>query len=122
MVLKALEEGIGGEVFVRKMPAHTIGELAEVLLEKVPKERRKIIKIGIRPGEKIHETLISPAESVRTVAMGNYYVILPQISIPKVERKYKGVKRLGEFRYASDTTRRMTKEEIKKVLKREGWL
>lgn len=122
LVLTAMTEGVGGEVFVRKMPGHTITDLAEVLLEESKKSVKDVVVTGIRPGEKIHETLIGPAESTRTVEFGDYYVILPQISIPAVEKKYAGKKRLGEFRYASDNTKRIGKKELKKILKNEGWL
>lgn len=120
LVLKAIEEGVGGEVFVRKMPAHTIGDLVDVMLGGTSKRKIKII--GVRPGEKIHETLVGPFESVRTVEIGNYYVILPQIEIPAVQKKYGKLKKLGEIRYSSDTTDRMSKKDLQKVLKTEGWL
>jgi UDP-N-acetylglucosamine 4,6-dehydratase/5-epimerase len=122
LVLHALEEGVGGEVFVRQMPAHTIADLAEVMLENLPKEKRQIINIGVRPGEKIHETLVSASEATRTVEMGEFYVILPQISIPAIEKKYKGLKRLGEFRYASDTTEQMSKDQLRDILRKKGWI
>lgn len=121
LVLNALEKGVGGEVFVRKMPAHTVGDLVNVMFETVPKNKRRVKKIGIRPGEKIHESLVSPSEGMRTVQMGNYYVILPQIKIPAVEKKYKSKKRLGKIRYSSDNTRRLKKNELRKILKKEGW-
>lgn len=122
LVLTALTEGVGGEVFVRKMPGHSIVDLAEVLLEANGKNAKNIINMGIRPGEKIHETLISPAESVRTVEFGDYYVILPQIPIPAVEKKYADKKTLKEFRYASDTTEQIGKKELHSLLEKEGWI
>lgn len=122
LVLKALEEGVGGEVFVRKMPAHTIGDLVDIMLKDVPKRKRMVTTIGIRPGEKIHELLVSKAESIRTVDMGSYYIILPQIYIPEVEKKYRNMKLLDEFRYGSDTTKRMSKNELTKVLKSKGFI
>lgn len=122
LVLTAMTEGVGGEVFVRKMPGHSIADLAEVLLEANGKNSKNIINMGIRPGEKIHETLISPAESVRTVEFGDYYVILPQISIPAVEKKYAGLRRQKEFRYASDTTTQIGKKELRSLLEKEGWI
>lgn len=122
LVLTALEKGVGGEVFVRQMPAHTIGDLIEVMRDTFPKKKIKVATIGIRPGEKIHETLIGAYEASRTVQIKNYYIVLPQIPIPKVESKYKNLKRLGDFRYASDTTRRMSKAELKGILKKEGWI
>ncbi|MDO8452403.1 MAG: polysaccharide biosynthesis protein [bacterium] len=120
LVLKALEEGVGGEVFVRKMPAHTIGDLAEVMLEGIPGTKPEII--GIRPGEKIHECLVSPSEAGRAIEMEDYYVILPQIKIPAVEEKYKDMPRLGDLRYASDNTKRLSKDELREVLKSKSWV
>ena len=122
LVLKAIEEGVGGEVFVRKMPGHTIGDLADVLLENKPLLKRNIIITGIRPGEKIHELLVGGSESVRTVDFGDYYVILPQINIKAVEKKYKKMKRLEMFKYSSDNTKRLTKQKLKIILTKEGWL
>lgn len=122
LVLKALEEGVGGEVFVRKMPGHTIQDLVDVMLENVPRGKRKVESIGIRPGEKKHESLVSPDESIRTVEIGDYYVILPQIYLPAIEKRYKGMQRLGEFRFSSDATERLTKGKLREILKREGWL
>lgn len=120
LVLKALEEGVGGEVFVRKMPAHTIGDLAEVMLDGV--EGGKMEVIGIRPGERIHECLVSSSEAGRTVEMEDYYVVLPQIKIPAVEEKYADIPRLGDIRYGSDSTKRLSKDELRKILKSENWI
>lgn len=122
LVLKALEDGVGGEVFVKKMPAHTIGDLVDVVLENVSKNKRKTKVIGVRPGEKYHETLVSPSELIRTIEIEDYYVILPQIEIPAIIQKYGKLRTMKEFRYASDTTRKMSKEELRKILKSEGWL
>ena len=123
LVLEALENGVGGEVFVRKSPAHTVFDLAKVMVKNLGDGKTKIDNIGIRPGEKINETLISSYESPRTVETENYYIVLPQIKIKAVEEKYKKDKRLKEgFRYASDTTRRLSGDELRKILKSEGWL
>ena len=54
--------------------------------------------------------------------MGQYYIILPQIHIAAIERKYKKMRRLGEVRYSSDTTERMNKDDIKKILQKTGWI
>jgi FlaA1/EpsC-like NDP-sugar epimerase len=120
LVLTALDQGVGGEVFVKKMPAHTIGDLVEVMTEKHPKI--KVKTIGTRPGEKIHEALISPSESVRTIEMGDYYVILPQISVPAIQKKYKNKKRQKEFHYTSENTQRLSKTQLTNILKKENWL
>jgi len=57
LVLEALFESVGGEVFVMKMPALFISDLAKVMIENLGNENTKIEKIGIRPGEKIEEVL-----------------------------------------------------------------
>lgn len=121
LVLEALEEGVGGEVFVRKMPAHTVGDLVEVMVQEYGK-KAKVEEIGIRPGEKMHEVLISEAESARTIEKDDYYIILPQIEIPEVEKKYKNEKRLNSFEYSSKNTERMSKSDLLSILKQEGWV
>lgn len=122
LVLTALKEGVGGEVFVRKMPAHNIVDLANIMLKNRAQGKDRIVNIGIRPGEKIHETLVSSSESIRTVETGDYYIILPQIEIESVIKKYKNMKRLDEFYYSSDTTKQLDKSELTKILRNERWL
>lgn len=122
LVFRALEEGVGGEVFTRKMPAYTIGDLVDVMLEGIPTRKRKVVTIGTRPGEKIHETLVGTSEATRTVELGDYYVILPQISLPKVKAKYRGMRRFGGLHYSSDATERLTKDKLREILKKEEWL
>ena len=122
LVLTALKEGVGGEVFVRKMPAHNIIDLASIMQKNTPKSKSKIVMVGVRPGEKIHETLVSRSESIRTVEMGNYYIILPQIEIKSVLKKYKNRKRLKEFLYTSQTTNQLSTKDLHIILKKEGWL
>lgn len=73
-VFTALREAKRGEIYVPKMPASRILDLAEVMLDgrDIP-----IRTIGVRPGEKIHELLISEEEAYRTAERGNYYAIRP---------------------------------------------
>jgi len=72
LVLQALATAQGGEIFVPKIPSYRITDLAEAI---GPSCKRKII--GIRPGEKIHEELITESDSLTTVDLGNLYAILP---------------------------------------------
>lgn len=72
MVLWALYHGRGGEIFVPKIPSYRIVDLADAI---GPDCRREII--GIRPGEKIHEEMITASDSPHTVDLGCYYAILP---------------------------------------------
>jgi len=71
MVLWALENAMGGEIFVPKIPSYRITDLAEAI---GPTCRKPII--GVRPGEKIHEEMITASDSFNTVDLGPYYAIL----------------------------------------------
>ena len=73
MVFHALNKAWGGEIFIPKIPSYNIIDLAKAI---APECKHKII--GIRPGEKIHEEMITPSDSYSTYDMGKYYVILPQ--------------------------------------------
>lgn len=122
LIFHAARHGVGGEVFVKKMPAHTVEHLAEVLKERFGTSQTKIIDVGVRPGEKLHETLVSPSESFRTVDAGDYYVILPQVEIAETEKHYKGKPRMEQLgRFASDNAVRLEHDGIVDVLKRAGW-
>jgi UDP-N-acetylglucosamine 4,6-dehydratase (inverting) len=72
MVIHALENAWGGELFVPKIPSYNILDIAKAIDEKC-----KINVIGIRPGEKLHEEMISVSDSYYTYDLGKYYVILP---------------------------------------------
>ncbi len=122
LVMKALTDGVGGEVFVKKMPAHSVQDLIDVLYEKTPVNKRHVKIIGARPGEKVHEVLVSEIESTRTIDMGDYYVILPQIPLASIEKKYGKRKKIKPMLYASNTTQRMSKSQLRSLLSSEGWL
>ena len=72
MVMHALEHAWGGELFVPKIPSYRIMDVANA----VGPECEKPI-VGIRPGEKVHEEMITPSDSFYTYDLGKYYVILP---------------------------------------------
>ena len=72
MVLHALEHAWGGELFVPKIPSYKITDVAEAI---GPECKKDII--GIRPGEKVHEEMITPSDSFYTYDLGKYYAILP---------------------------------------------
>jgi UDP-N-acetylglucosamine 4,6-dehydratase len=75
MVLHALEVMHGGELFVKKIPSMKITDLAKAMAPDLPIE-----EVGIRPGEKIHEVMISEEDSMNTLDFGNYYVIKPNMA------------------------------------------
>ena len=76
MVMHALENAWGGEIFIPKIPSYKILDLAKAI---APNCKHEII--GIRVGEKIHEEMISISDSYNTFDLGHYYVILPQLPI-----------------------------------------
>lgn len=75
MVLHAMETAWGGEIFVPKIPSYKITDVAEAI---GPECKHEII--GIRPGEKIHEEMITSSDSFSTYDLGKYYAILPQVT------------------------------------------
>ena len=75
MVLHALNNAWGGEVFIPKIPSYKILDIAKAI---GPDCEHKVI--GIRPGEKIHEEMIMASDSFTTYDLGKYYVILPQMT------------------------------------------
>ena len=72
MVMHALEHAWGGEIFVPKIPSYKILDVAEAI---GPNCEKPII--GIRPGEKIHEEMITSSDSFNTYDLGKYYAIIP---------------------------------------------
>jgi len=74
MVMHALEVAWGGEIFVPKIPSYRVTDVAEAI---GPECRQEVV--GIRPGEKVHEEMITASDSHTTYDLGKYYVILPQV-------------------------------------------
>ena len=118
LVLYALTSGKAGEMYVRKAPAATIEDLAEAVKD-LFQYKGKVVEIGIRPGEKIHEALISREEIMRAIDCGDYYKIIPE-SMPIDYRNYyfKGTKKakLSSDGYTSENTKRLSQKEVKSLL------
>jgi UDP-N-acetylglucosamine 4,6-dehydratase/5-epimerase len=102
MVLYAVENHLGGEIFVPKIPSYKIMDIAEAI---APQLDCKVI--GIRPGEKLHEEMITDTDSLNTIDLGKYYVILPSVSMTYSEQNFldhhKAVKVPFGFKYNSGT-------------------
>jgi len=96
-VLNSTTLMIGGEIFVPKLPSYNIIQLAKCI------DSTCEIKItGMRPGEKLHESMISSSESYKTINTDEYYVITPEISITKnYEEKYGNNYRNSNEEYSS---------------------
>ncbi|MDP3792198.1 MAG: polysaccharide biosynthesis protein, partial [bacterium] len=117
-VLYALANGKNGEIYVRKSPAATVGDIAQALVE-LFQYKKGIMDIGIRPGEKVHETLISLEELRRISDIGDYYKISPELTkIDSREYFFKGENEpsMSIEGYTSANTTRLTIKEIKKLL------
>ena len=80
MVLWSIEHAWGGEILVPKIPSYRILDLAQAI---APEAEHRVV--GIRPGEKIHEEMITASDSPNTVDMGKYYAILPSGSTYSIE-------------------------------------
>lgn len=99
LVLFALNNMWGGEIFVPKIPSFKITDLAESI---APGKKIKIV--GVRPGEKIHEEMITETDSLNTLEFDNYFVILPsspQWDIEKFKNNFKGAAVKEGFKYNS---------------------
>lgn len=114
LVIKALREAEGGEIFVPHIPSMKLTDLARAI---EPECKFKII--GIRPGEKLHESLISEDEARKTKLFNGIYVILPQFfERHEIHKKYEGCKPVPEgFIYKSDKNDKwLTQETLQKMV------
>ena len=116
MVWRALENCLGGEIFVKKCPSMKVVDIAKTI---APQARLKFI--GIRPGEKLHEQMISVEDARNTREYEEYYMILPTLVLPdRGQRDEKGRPYADEFGYSSDRNKQWMKpEELLSFLKQE---
>ena len=99
MVMHALFNAWGGEIFIPKIPSYRILDVAEAI---APECEHKVV--GIRPGEKVHEEMITPSDSYYTYDLGKYYTILPAShnwSLDDFIKEHQAVKVPAGFAYNS---------------------
>jgi len=116
LVWHAFSDMVGGEIYVKKIPSMKITDIAQVVS---PNAKHKII--GLRPGEKLHEEMISKEDSYSTYEYASYYKILPQINNWGKDKKRikNGVKVAENFVYNSENnTKWMTKNDLKNWIKK----
>lgn len=115
MVLNALENAWGGEIFIPKIASYRIADVAEAI---GPECQKPVV--GIRPGEKIHEEMITPSDSFFTYDIGDYYTIIPQTPMWKEEEfvAHFNAKRVPEgFAYNSgENTEWETVESLRELI------
>lgn len=98
LVLRGLELMTGGEIYIPKLPTSDIETLAEAVAPGVPRK-----EVGIRPGEKLHETLVSAEEARRTSDMGDVMVVWPEFSFHQTLTGVRpGIPMPEDFVYSSD--------------------
>ena len=116
IVLHALENAWGGELFVPKIPSYKITDVADAIGPNCKKEI-----VGIRPGEKIHEEMITASDSYNSYDIGKYYVILPTIpsfSLNEYIKENNAIKVKEGFSYTSDKNDSwINTDEIRKLIK-----
>ena len=116
MVVYALENSIGGEILVPKIPSYRIVDVAKAI-----SPNAKINIIGPRPGEKIHEDMICQSDSLSTFDIGNYYVVLPpnENFISRFIAKNKNSKLVPKnFSYNSKNNSFLSVQEIRDLIRK----
>ena len=83
LVMWALGHHLGGELFIPKIPSYKITDVATAIAPNL-----KQVEVGIRPGEKLHEEMITATDSLNTIDIGKYYAILPSVSFAHQEEDF----------------------------------
>ncbi|HUK99987.1 MAG TPA: UDP-N-acetylglucosamine 4,6-dehydratase (inverting) [Nitrospirota bacterium] len=116
LVIYALANMWGGELFVPKIPSYRILDLAEAI---APRCERTVV--GMRPGEKLHEEMVTETDALNTVEFKNYFVILPSTPLWNLDqfiRIFNGEMCKTGFKYSSGTnTEWLTIDQIRKLIK-----
>ncbi len=114
LVIKALEEATGGETFISKIPSFKISDLAEAMLPGC-----KTKEIGIYPGEKLHEIMVTVEDSSTTYEYDKHFIVYPQVTWNDKQKINTSGKKVAEgFSYSSDNnTQWLSVEEIRELLK-----
>jgi UDP-N-acetylglucosamine 4,6-dehydratase len=133
LLLKSIETMIGGEIFVLKMPTVKISDMIDVLINEItPKYGYNLKKIktkiiGLKPGEKLYEELMTEAECSRALATKDMFIILPYFTdsgllSENFYSRYVKLKKPSKKGYNSADSKHLSKTEIKKLLSKEGLL
>ena len=119
-ILNSTETGKGSEVFIPKLRAYTVGDVATALQEILGNVGQE--KIPVRQGEKFHETLIN-FDELRTTVEGNSYYIIKQkeISDDEMSQTYPNLKRVGlSSPYSSDRVQLIPKDKLKEIISKSN--
>ena len=83
LVMFAIGHHLGGEIFIPKIPSYRIVDVAKAIAPNLP-----LVEVGIRPGEKLHEEMITVTDALNTIDLGKYYAILPSVSFKHQREEY----------------------------------
>ena len=114
LVIKALKEATGGETFISKIPSFKITDLAEAMLPGCG-----IKETGIRPGEKLHEIMVTTEDSFTTYEYDKHFIVYPQMTWNNRQKPDLSGRKVEEgFSYSSDTNKEwLSVEDIRELLK-----
>ena len=114
LVIKALEEAKGGETFISKIPSFKVTDLAEAMLPGC-----EIEVIGIRPGEKLHEVMVTPEDSFNTYEYEKHFIVYPQMTWNNKQQPDRSGEKVEEgFSYSSGSnTEWLSVEDIRARLR-----
>ncbi len=118
LIFRALENGIGGEVFVPKLKAYKVGDVKDAIME-ILESDNKVENIPVRPGEKIHETLISFDELNNTFENEEDYIIIDKQIQNWFLKDKDFIKTSLKEQYSSNSVQLLSKNELKQVLIKE---
>lgn len=123
LLVKAVQDAHGGEILVMKMPSCKILDVAAVFANRYGNKKSQIRFVGMRPGEKLYEVLVSRYEVPNTRELANYFVIFPPGNAKALEAVYGRKKKttLTE-EYSSHNTEQLNRTDTKKLLEQDGWL
>ena len=118
LVMFALGHHLGGEIFIPKIPSYHIRDVATAVAPGIPQ-----VEVGIRPGEKLHEEMITVTDALDTIDLGPYYAILPSVSFCWTKEdylKHHDAKPVPYgFHYSSDTNERWeTVESLREKIRK----
>lgn len=121
-ILESTMMAKGSEIFIPKMRAYTFSDLKQALIEIFGNTGEK--KVAIRPGEKMHETLINEDEMRYAWEVDNKYILFnPIVLEDEVRRSHPKIKKVEKMsRYSSDLVKKIPKDELKKIIKSAGLL
>lgn len=118
----ALETGLGGEIFIPQMKSATLDLLSQIMIKRLGNGEVNIEHIGIRPGEKIHELLISRDECSRTRELKDLWVVLPYFTPAELVAHYALAPLVQISEYSSNTAPCFTSAELEALLEAESFL